>query len=77
MRKLIFTVFVLTAFTSFNHVLSQGCVAVRSTGGFCTLGEHGVDSASKWQLTVNNRYYKSLKHYVGETYQAQRAALGN
>lgn len=77
MRKLIFTALVLTAFTSFNHVLSQGCVAVRSTGGFCTLGDHNIDSASKWQLTVNNRYYKSFRHYVGKVYQAQRAVLGN
>lgn len=76
MRKLICFAFVLTAFAS-NQVFSQGCVAVRSTGGFCTLGSHNVDSASKWQLTVNNRYYKSFKHYVGTVYQAERAELGN
>ncbi|HEY4334501.1 MAG TPA: hypothetical protein VGM89_01350 [Puia sp.] len=78
MRKLLFTALFLTAFTSFNHVFSQGCVAVRSTGGFCTVGDHAHgDSASKWQLTVNNRYYKSFRHYVGTVYQKQRAQLGN
>jgi len=78
MRKLLFSVLFLTAFASFNHLYSQGCVAVRSTGGFCTVGDHTHgDSAAQWQLTVNNRYYKSFKHYVGTVYQAQRAALGN
>ncbi|HEY4109790.1 hypothetical protein [Puia sp.] len=78
MRKLLFSIFFLTAFASFNHVLSQGCVAIRSTGGFCTVGGHTqVDSASKWQFTINNRYYKSFRHYVGEVYQKQRAELGN
>jgi len=68
----------LTAFASFNHVLSQGCVAIRSTGGFCTVGGHSrIDSASKWQFTVNNRYYKSFRHYVGTAEQKQRQTLGN
>lgn len=78
MRKLFFSIFFLTAFASFNHVFSQGCVAIRSTGGFCTVGGHAnIDSASKWQFTVNNRYYKSFKHYVGTVYQKQRQELGN
>ena len=78
MRKLFICIFFLTAFATTNQLFSQGCVAIRSTGGFCTVGGHSqVDSASKWQLTVNNRYYKSFKHYVGEVYQKQRAELGN
>ena len=57
---------------------SQGCVAIRSTGGFCTAGEtQHIDTTAQWQFTVNNRYYKSFRHYVGTTYQKQRQVLGN
>jgi len=78
MRKLFFCVLFLTAFAAYNNAFSQGCVAVRSTGGFCTVGDHAeADSAAKWQLTVNNRYYKSFRHYVGTAYQKQRETLGN
>ncbi|HVU98888.1 MAG TPA: hypothetical protein VHE34_26885 [Puia sp.] len=78
MKKVFFTILLLTAFVSFNHAYSQGCVAIRSTGGFCTYdGKTHVDSASKWQFTVNNRYYKSFRHYVGTAEQKQRQTLGN
>src|SRR5882757_11198182 len=78
MRKLFVCIFVLTLLASTNQVFSQGCVTIRSTGGFCTVGGHSqVDSASKWQFTVNNRYYKSFRHYVGTAEQKQRQTLGN
>jgi hypothetical protein len=78
MKKILFTILLLTAFVSYNQVFSQGCVAIRSTGGFCTYdGKTHVDSASKWQFTVNNRYYKSFRHYVGTAEQKQRQTLGN
>lgn len=77
--KKFFVCFLLTVcIASFNKVMAQGCVAIRSTGGFCTAGmDHHVDTAASWQFTVNNRYYKSFKHYVGDVYQKQRAVLGN
>lgn len=78
MRKLFFSIFFITAFASADHVSAQGCVAIRSTGGFCTMGDHShPDSASKWLFTVNNRYYKSFRHFVGTVEQKQRQALGN
>jgi hypothetical protein len=78
MRKLFFTICFLTTFASFNQLFSQGCVAIRSAGGFCTAAGHSqVDTASKWQFTVNNRYYKSFRHYVGSVEQTQRQTLGN
>jgi hypothetical protein len=76
MKKLYIILFLFVL--SMQHVFSQGCVAIRSTGGFCTAGGHEhIDSTSKWQLSVNNRYYKSFRHYVGTTEQKQRQVLGN
>jgi hypothetical protein len=61
-----------------NRLQAQGCVAIRSTGGFCAAGEQQhVDTAAQWQFTENNRYYRSYRHYIGTVYQAERAALGN
>ena len=61
-----------------KRLVAQGCVAIRSTGGFCTAGEqHHMDTSAQWQFTVNNRYYKSFRHYVGDVYQKQRLAFGN
>ncbi len=56
---------------------SQGCVAIRSTGGICTM-EHSQDATnSKWILNVNNRYFKSFRHFVGTKEQKQRIANGS
>src|ERR1700744_3828455 len=78
MRKLT-VILLLLAIIGMNEKRSaQGCVAIRSTGGFCTVGaDHKMDSANQWQLSINNRYFKSFKHYVGDVYQKQRAVLGN
>ena len=52
---------------------SQGCVAIKSTGGFCTAmqADHSK-AADKWMLNVNNRYFKSFRHFVGTEEQKQR-----
>lgn len=54
---------------------AQGCVAIRSTGGMCTM-DHADTTASKWIFNANNRYFKSFRHFVGEVEQTQRADLG-
>lgn len=78
MKKIIVFLLLVVIVTSFDRVRAQGCVAIRSTGGFCTAGaDHQVDTAASWQFTVNNRYYKSFKHYIGTDYQKQRQVLGN
>jgi hypothetical protein len=68
--------FVLFTTTKVN---AQGCVAIRSTGGLCTMDEH-PDSANaaagSWLLNSNSRYFRSYKHFVGTTEQKQRIALG-
>jgi len=57
---------------------SQGCVAIRSVGGMCTMDHGGQSDATtqKWILNVNNRYYNSYKHFVGEVEQTQRVDAG-
>jgi hypothetical protein len=71
--KKIFT-FLLAALLSAN-VYSQGCVAIRSTGGMCTLTGH-PDSAEitggSWVFNMNTRYFMSNKHYKGDVYQKER-----
>ncbi|MDQ6814673.1 MAG: hypothetical protein M3040_13110, partial [Bacteroidota bacterium] len=75
MRK-IFIILLVTftiIFTSSN-TFAQGCVAIRSTGGYCSM-QH-TDS-SKWVLSINNRYFKSFRHFVGTEEQKQRQTLGS
>jgi len=59
---------------------AQGCVAIKSTGGMCTMDHADMASeggvASKWIFNANNRYYNSYKHFVGEEEQTQRVAAG-
>jgi hypothetical protein len=78
MRKSLIVLLSLASLLMNNKSDAQGCVAIRSTGGFCTAGKEGqVDTASQWQFSVNNRYYKSFRHYVGTDQQKQRQVLGN
>ena len=51
---------------------SQGCIAVKSTGGVCML-QHDGDTASKsWQLTTAFRYFRSYKHFRGKHEEKNR-----
>jgi hypothetical protein len=74
MKKILLSLFTLFAFIlTATHLHAQGCVAIRSTGGYCSMQQ--ADS-SKWQLTINNRYFKSFRHFVGTDEQKQRMDLG-
>ncbi len=71
MKKLFFiSILIFIGYQSY----SQGCVAIRSTGGMCA-SDHHLDT-SKWQLNINNRYFKSYKHFIGTVEQTQRQTLG-
>ena len=62
-----------------SNVLAQGCVAIRSTGGLCSMDDH-PDSTLKngeWLFNSNARYYQSFRHFVGKQEQFQRIALHN
>lgn len=54
---------------------AQGCVAIKSNGGYCSMGHDGK-SDKKFTLTINNRYYRSYKHFVGTVEQKQRVDQG-
>src|SRR5258706_14952414 len=52
---------------------SQGCVAIKGTAGVCSR----PSDAKGWELNLNNRYFKSYKHFVGTVEQKYRIDTGN
>lgn len=73
--KSLFITILISVFTS--SLYSQGCVAIKSTGGFCTMQHDQSESgSSKWVLSINNRYFKSFRHFVGTEEQKQRLTAG-
>lgn len=62
-----------------NNVLAQGCVAIRSTGGLCSMDEHPdsiTTSGGTWLFNSNSRYYRSFRHFIGKDEQKQRIEQG-
>jgi len=59
---------------------AQGCVAIRGNGATCTMTGHDLTSdqtsADHWTFALNNRYFKSFRHFVGTEEQKQRTAEG-
>src|SRR4026209_2746897 len=67
MKKLFILITILTV-AVYQQSLAQGCVAIKGTAGIC-----GRPSDAKgWELNLNNRYYKSYKHFVGTEEQKER-----
>ena len=61
------------------QVVAQGCVAIRSNGGTCAMADHHFikeNNGSSWILGINNRYFKSFRHFVGKDEQKQRVDQG-
>ena len=56
-----------------NNVYAQGCVAIKGTSGICSR----PTDAKGWELNLNNRYFRSYKHYVGTVEQKQRVEAGS
>ncbi len=74
MKKVFINLIIIVTIIFFSqNVFAQGCVAIRSTGGYCNM-QHA--DSSKWQLNISNRYYKSFRHFVGTAEQKQRQKLG-
>ena len=74
MRKLLLIITI--SFISYQS-FSQGCVAIRSNGGTCTMTGAGHDSnQDNWIFSTNYRYFRSYKHFVGTAEQKQRVANG-
>jgi len=74
MRRVFLSLLTLVLIAVAERANAQGCVAIRSAGGFCGAGEGHVDTTSKWQLSINNRYSKSFRHFIGTDEQKQRLA---
>jgi hypothetical protein len=72
MKKLF--VILLSVILIQTQASAQGCVAIRSTGGFCTTeaSGHNMSGAGSWIFTANNRYFKSFRHFVGKEEQTER-----
>jgi hypothetical protein len=68
MKYLLLLLALFTAFTAKTY--SQGCVAIRSSGNTCALGNPAA--AKGWQMNINLRYFKSYKHFVGTIEQKER-----
>jgi hypothetical protein len=78
MKKSLFVLVALSLIIINNKSFAQGCVAIRSTGAICALHmPDSISNASKWQLGINYRYYKSYKHYVGTEEQKLRVDTGS
>ena len=71
MKKLLITAAIILI--ALSNINSQGCVAIKSNGGYCTMANH---DAKKYTLSINHRYFRSYKHFVGTAEQKQRTALG-
>jgi hypothetical protein len=56
------------------RLLAQGCVAVKNMSG-CTLN-WGEEQQPGWQFSVNYRYFRSYKHFVGTDEQEERVENG-
>ena len=66
MRILLLILFTTVFFNV--DIQAQGCVAIKGTAGVC-----GKPSDAKgWELNLNNRYFKSYKHFVGTEEQKER-----
>jgi hypothetical protein len=74
---ILLSVLLLLTITS-GKLFSQGCVAIKSSGGVCTMLDHPetTDANGGWVFSSNSRYYRSYKHYVGTQEQTQRVDLG-
>lgn len=53
---------------------AQGCVAIRSNGNSCSRIVPGQDKS--WVFNLNNRYFRSYKHFVGTEEQKERVEHG-
>ncbi len=52
---------------------AQGCVAIKGISGICSR----PSDAKGWDLNLNNRYFKSYKHFVGTVEQKERVEKGS
>lgn len=76
--KKIYPILILLLLTSLRS-FSQGCIAIKSTGGVCNMLDEpdGTEATGGWIFNTNVRYYRSFRHFIGKQEQYQRIASGN
>ena len=72
MKRIYIILIVALVFTQLK-TSAQGCVAIKGTAGICSR----PTDAKGWELNLNNRYFKSYKHFVGTVEQKQRVEEGS
>lgn len=72
MKHLFITV-LFVSFIFIQRINAQGCVAIKGTAGICSKPA----DAKGWEMNLNNRYFRSYKHFVGTVEQKQREADGS
>src|SRR5678816_2420548 len=71
--KKIFILIAILIVVIYQQTYAQGCVAIKGTAGICSR----PSDAKGWELNLNNRYFKSYKHFVGTEEQKQRIEEGS
>ncbi len=72
MNRIYLIIAILVAST-YQQTNAQGCVAIKGTAGICGR----PSDARGWELNLNNRYFKSYKHFVGTEEQHHREEEGS
>jgi hypothetical protein len=70
--KRIYLIIIIFLLASQHNSFAQGCVAIKGIGGVCTRPTDG----GSWYLDINNRYFKSYKHFIGKEEQVEREKQG-
>jgi hypothetical protein len=73
MKHVIIILFITAALLNSQTTKAQGCVAIKGTAGICS---RPADSKG-WEMNINNRYFKSYKHFVGTEEQKKRVEEGS
>jgi hypothetical protein len=71
--KRIYTIILIALVFAGVKAGAQGCVAIKGTAGICSR----PSDAKGWEMNLNNRYFKSYKHFVGTEEQKQRVKQGS
>lgn len=68
------TIFIISVAVSSQRVQAQGCVAVKNMSS-CAMNWN-EEEAQGWQISLNYRYFRSYKHFVGTEEQKERVRQG-
>jgi len=75
MKKSLF-ILIAVAINGTNVANGQGCVAVRTIAGFGQYNQtENAFSTSKWQININNRYFKAFRDF--KDFEDQKTAKSN